>query len=262
MLNLIRAEWTKLRHNWVLGIMLLVLCLMALGLSNATFGMLPEHLTAETPQFFTGVEMTRGEHVFHRVMKDSSFTAWLSIIFAALFIGVDFINRSMNQYIFSGHSRLKIFTIKIIECYIFACLTSAIYPIISCLRYSLPWFVTLSIDDYIYVLRCIGLRALLDMSLMTISIITTFALRDFIRPIIGTLIATLVLVQLFGIHYSLDPNSVFYKVLTFYPSFQYSEVMARNITPTQLITAVLSASSFILLTIITSYLLFRKAELS
>lgn len=262
MFNLIRAEWIKLRYNWVLGVMLLVLCLIGFAMAGASFGMLPEYLTAETPQFFTGVEMSRGEHVFHRVMKDPSFISWLSIVFTALFIGVDFINGSINQAIFAGNTRLRIFIVKIIECYIVACIASSIYPIISCLRYSLPWFASLSRDDFVYVLRCIGFRALLDMAVMDISIITTFALRDFIRPMVATLISTLVLVQFLGIRYSLEHTSTLYRILNFYPGGQYAEVMTKTATNEQLITALFSAMVFILLTVITSYLLCRKAELT
>ncbi|MGL4343609.1 MAG: hypothetical protein ACRCTE_00280 [Cellulosilyticaceae bacterium] len=262
MLRLMHAEWIKLRYNWVLGLMLAILCLISFILAGASFGMLPEYLTAETPQFFTGIEMSRGEHVFERVMRDVSFTSWLSLIFAPLFIGTEFTSRSMNQYIFAGHTRLKIFVVKILECYLFVCIASAIYPIVSCLRYSLPWLIQMEPHDVAYVLRCIGMRVVLDMAIMNISIIATFALKDFIRPIVASLVATLVVVQFLGIRYSLDPASVGYKILSFYPSYQYSEVMRRTATNEQILVAIYSAGFFIVLTVGISYCLFRRAELS
>ncbi|MGL4372864.1 MAG: ABC transporter permease, partial [Turicibacter sp.] len=213
MFNLIRSEWIKLRYNLVLGIMMVVLVLISFGLASAGFGKLPEHLTADTPQFFTGVEMARGEFVFQRAMGDSSFTAWLSIVFTALFIGMEFTTRNINQAIFAGNSRLKIFIVKIVQCYIIACIVSGIYPLVSCLRYSLPWFSELSLSDVGYIFRCIGIKMLLDMAMMSIGIISTFALRDFIRPLAFNLIFTVVLSQLLGLRHSLDSTSILYRIL-------------------------------------------------
>lgn len=260
--DLIRVEWMKLRYNLVLGVMIIVLALISFALSSASFGAMPEYLTAETPQFFPGVEMSRGEFVFKRVMSDPSFTAWLSIVFTSIFIGVDFSNRNMNQLIFAGNSRRRIFVVKILECYIVAGFVSGIYPIVSCLRYALPWFMDLSTSDYAYILRCVGIKALLDMGIMSIGIITTFALRDFIRPLAVNLVLTIVLSQVLGMRYLLDVTSIGYKVLSLYPSFQYTKVIERNITNQEILNAVVPTLILIALTMIISYNLFRKAELA
>lgn len=262
MYNLIRSEFMKLRYNIVLGVTAAAMIFIALWFSGISFGKIPEMLTAKTPQFFTGADMMRGEYVFMRTMGDSSFTAWLSIIFAAVFIGMDFVNRMINQAIFAGNSRLRIFTVKIVEFYAVACLISFFYPLVSCLRYGTAWFGTLHPQDMAYILRCAGLRVLLDMAMMSVGIVTAFAFRDIVRPLAVTLITTVVLSQLLGLRHSLDGMPVIKQLMEMYPAFQFQVVMDKAATSAQIATAVWSAVTMITVTIVASYLFFRKADLS
>lgn len=261
MFNLMRAEWIKLRYNISCGVVIAAMALVSLWFSGISFGRLPVRLDESSPHFFSGTVMMRGEYVFQKTMGDPSFTIWLSILFAALFIGADFSKRTINDGIYAGNSRSNIFMVKMAQFYMVSCLVSFLYPAISTLQYGSEWLAALTWEDAAYIFRSAGLRFLLDMSLMSISIIAVFAFRDVIRSMACSLIITLVLSQLLGIRHSLESDSILRKIMDIYPAFQMAPVMSPVVETALIRNAVITALIFIIATVAVSYLLFRRADL-
>lgn len=262
MRNLIRVEWMKLCHNRTLGVIVLVLVIIAFGLVSTAYGPIPEQITAETPQYFTGVEMSRGELVFQHVMGDSSYSGWMAVFFAAIFIGAEFENRSINRAIFAGNTRGKIFAVKVIEFYVVGCLVFAIHPLVACGRYALPWMLGQVGEQGLYFLRCIGMRLLLDMGMMSLSLIVVFLFRDVIRSLGVTLLITILLSQIMGMRQNLPPDSLLYQILQAYPSSYYRAVANPVITGETLWIAAATSIIPIFVSVAVSYFLFRRAELA
>lgn len=233
MLKIIQAEWKALRRDKFMWGAIVVLTLIAVIGSILRVGTIPEYIRDQSNELFTRISLSRGEWVFTKGISDLNFTILLVSPLVSILLGRDFVNRSMEKYILAGHSRLKIFTVKIIECYLIGCTLALIKPLVGGIIYSIPWFASQETLEITYILKEIGLKILRDMALLGVAIVSTFVLKDFIRPVLAT----------FG----------FWFVIGLFMMRMIASKPIGNIIYFEILTIIIS--------VVISYLCFRKAEL-
>ncbi len=255
MLNLLRAEWTKMRYNIPYGVVILVTALFVYWYSGNRFG--------DTASWKTDfMTFYWGEFVFKNTMGDAGLTTLITIFLTPLLIGSEFSRRTLNDALFAGHSRLRIFTVKLLFFYLATCLVSILYPVISILRYSREWLHSLPpAEAAAYIWRCLGMHVLLDMALVYLCLIVVFACRDVIRSVAYSLVLTLALSFIFRLVRSLAPETWLSKLIQLYPAYQMKAVMEPQVEGSAIGMAVITGLFFISASIVISYWLFRRADL-
>ncbi len=255
MLNLLRAEWTKMRYNIPYGVVILVTALFVYWYSGNRFG--------DTASWKTDfMTLYWGEFVFKNTMGDPGLTTLITIFLTPLLIGSVFSDRTINDAIYAGHSRLRIFTVKLVFFYLATCLVSILYPVISILRYSREWLHSLPPAEAVaYIWRCLGMHVLLDMALVHLCLIVVFACRDVIRSVAYSMVLTLALSFIFGLVRSLARDTWIFKVTGWHPVYQMKAVMEPQVEVSTIVIAVITGLFFISASIVISYRLFRRADL-
>lgn len=255
MLNLLRAEWIKLRYNVPYGVIVLATALFVYWYSGNRFG----HIVSWETEFMT---LHWGEFVFKNTMGDAGLTALITIFLTPLLIGSEFSKRTLNDAVYAGHSRLHIFIVKLLFFYLASCFVSILYPAISILRYSWNWLHSLPpAEAAAYIWRCLGMHVLLDMALLYLCLIVVFFCRDVIRSMAYSLVFTLGLSLIFRLLRSLAPETWMTKVIEFYPAYQMKIVMEPQVEASVILNAIVIALLFIAASIFISYWLFRRADL-
>ena len=254
MLRLLRVEGKKTIQNVILWVVFGIMLAISFLYSKATFVKFLEILNSYSMQY-AGEAITRGEYVFLRTMGDASFTAWMAVIAGALLIGFDFQNRTINTLIFAGNRRASILIVKLLYFYLSAIVLSALYPITACLIYSTKWLSGLTQDDARYVWRCVACRALIDMAMMSFSLIIVFIFKDIIRSLIASLIVTVTLALFIN---ALSGNGF---IAEYFPARVIRVVMQRNVGADTTKNAMIYSAVMVAVTCVSCYLLFRKADL-
>jgi hypothetical protein len=255
LLNLLRAEWIKLRYNISYGVVLLAMALFVYWYSGNRFG----DTASWKAEFMT---LHLGEFVFKNTMGDAGVTTLITIFLTPILIGSAFSGRTINDAIYAGHSRLRIFTVKMLFFYLATCLVSILYPVISILRYSRDWLHSLPPGEAVaYIWRCLGMHVLLDMALVYLCLIVVFACRDVIRSVAYSLVLTLALAIIFRLLRSLAPETWVSKLINLYPTSQMKAVMETQVEVSTIVIAVITGLFFISASITISYWLFRRADL-
>ncbi len=254
MLRMLCLEGKKTAQSLTLWVIFIIMIAISFLYSKSAFAKFPEVLVGYGQQY-TGQSISRGEYVFYRTMGDASFTAWMSVIAGALLIGLDFQRRTINNLIYAGHRRISILTVKLFYFYLSAILLSALYPIVACLIYSTKWLSGLSKGDASYVWHCIAYRPLIDMAMMSFSLIMVFLFKDVVRSLIGSLIITV------GLSMMLNAMSGTGFIAEYFPARAIRAVMERNVSAETVKNAMLYSTAMVLITCTTCYLLFRKADL-
>lgn len=255
MLNLLRAEWTKLRYNIPYGVVLLGTALFVFWYSGNRFG--------DTASWKTDfMTLYWGEFVFKNTMGDPGLTTLITIFLTPLLIGSAFSGRTINDAIYAGHSRLRIFTVKLLFFYLATCLVSILYPAISILRYSREWLQSLPpAEAAAYIWRCLGMHVLMDMALLHLCLIVVFACRDVIRSVAYSLVLTVMEAIIFRLVRSLTRDTWMFKVIGLHPVYQIKAVMEPLVEGSAIGIAVITGLFFISASIVISYWLFRRADL-
>lgn len=109
MMNLLKAEFYKLFHSWYFGGILL----FNLGLSSVLL------LDSKT----------QTSNIFFASLYNTPLLYFLIIVFSALFVGNDFAEKTLHQYVSAGHKRGQIFLAKMVV-YQIACQIILILPIL------------------------------------------------------------------------------------------------------------------------------------
>ena len=254
MLRMFCLEGRKTVRSMTLWVIFLVMLAISFLYSKSTFAKFPEVLSGYGNQY-AGLTINRGEYVFYRTMGDASFTAWMSVVAGALLIGLDFQRRTVNNLIYAGHRRVSILIVKLFYFYLSAILLSALYPIVSCLNYSTKWFSELTREDVSYIWRCIARRPLIDMAMMSFSLILVFIFKDVVRSLIGSLIITL------GMSFLLGAMGGSGFIVDYFPAHAIKAVMERDVSAETVKNAMLYSTTMVVATCTACYLLFRRADL-
>ncbi|MBO4297504.1 MAG: hypothetical protein J5998_01795 [Clostridia bacterium] len=261
MLRMLKVEGCKTLRSASLWVIFIVMIAISIIFTSPTFSRLPETLkSAYGMQYALEQPMSRGEYVFLRTMSDASFTAWLSVIAGALIIGMDFANRTVNNLIYAGNKRISILIVKLFYFYLSALLLSAVYPLANCIKYSADWFSGMASSDIVYVLRCVSCRALIDMAMMSFALVSAFAFRDVIRTLVCSLITIVAISQLMRIAGDIENNAI-KAIIEYFPAFAIQKVMLRDTSREVIQRSMLYSAVMVMLTGISCYLFFKKADL-
>ena len=251
--RVLKAEWSRLCHSIVplvfLGAFLVFGFFIFILTSCGKIDSLPVS------------DVKKVEQVFWHANRETIFPIIVSLFFPTMFTGLLFENRGMSQDVMTGCSRVSVFLTRILEIYLLSCLMCAVYPLIQFAYFWFSWFFTLDGAGWAFVLRCIGVKMVLDMGTMGIGLVLGFALRDYIRPplvMLGFLLVFIVVSSVFG-STGVSPTGDWFS--RFIPLNYYNLIVERDATGTELLHAVLYTLPSILIPSGLSYLLFRKAEL-
>ena len=261
MLRMLRVEGRKAFLNVPFWVLFALMVLASLAWSNGSFSRLPAVLTAGSGAAAVQETITRGEYVFTKSVSDSSFTGWLAVAAGGALIGSAFSGRTVNNLIYSGHRRTAILFVKLFYFYLSTIILSGVYPLVCCLRFSLGWLLTGA--DRAYVLRCLAFRLVIDMAMMTFSLIPAFIFREnFVFSMGCSLVVVLLLSQGLSISAGAAQQSAIARFLyQNFPACALPRLTSRAATPEIIVPALIFNGVMVLGTVITCYLLFRRANL-
>lgn len=264
MWRLIRVEWRRVWSNRPFLVLLFVLIVLSFVHLEIQFPnrSLPYPLSELVGPAYDAV--TAGRHSFWRIMCDASTVSWFSIPFAAILIGRDFSHRCVSAEIMAGHSRGQILLVKASEYYILFFLILTIYPAAAICRRCIPWLQNLDSADTAYLLQGVLLKTVLDLGLISVCLFFAFLCRGMLKTLAVTMAYTLLMPVLSGINK---------KVAYFLPVSHYSYLIRQpnpipgsmwDVPPMDLpefLVIVVGSLLITLLSLLGSYLLFRRADL-
>lgn len=242
MINLLKLEFYKLKHSKPFILISLII------------------IVGELSNVLKSGSIT-GKRAFTGGILDIATIMLLGSIFAGLFIGTDFVNRTINQEVTAGNSRLSIFFSKVIILFISIEILMLIYPITAVIvNTSLNgWGEPVTISTVIYILRTVFLRMILDVSCLGLWMFFAFLFRD-VTKTMGVSILTLALG--FPLLALPSQKSVIIKNIYNLTVHSQARVIINDVlTSNQLISIFVSNFIVIFVLLGASYLLFRKVEL-
>lgn len=249
-MDLLKAELIKLKHNKTLWISILFLAGIYIILSNTMYSTIPEN-----PSQIAGKDISRSEIVFIRVIADNLFPMWMGIFFSSLLVGFDFFNRSINMYIFTGNIKRNIFCIKLVEYYVLSICITALFPMICLIRFSMPHIITLEMS---YLFKCIGLRLLFDIALLSFAFMFSFLFKDILKASTVCLIFTLIISQMTQ---SASQSVLIENIMSFYPSMQYQRITSLASTGENILPVISVSVAIIVFTNLIAFIYFKRSEM-
>lgn len=200
---------------------------------------------------------------FINAIRDSALNIILSAIFAGLFIGSDFSNKTIHHEIISGHSRREILLSKAFSFSIGSSLIIVIYPlmsIISSIALS-GWAEVITAADLIYVLRVLFLVIVINIGVLSACLLIAFIVKDMGKTI-GVSIVFLAVGWQF-LNNILAHKFEFIGSLQKYVGYGQLNTAVKDIISVPEIGGIVLSSLMTLVIILSiSYLSFRKAELN
>lgn len=210
-----------------------------------------------------GITMTPDSHTFitgYENIGVSFYYACLLMVFpillGAISFGNDFVDRTINNVVCAGHSRLQIFIYKVIAYFSGVNLVILFSPIVNVIlnfilhRYTTGYFI----NEGNILVKTILITSLLGMS--SISIFVAFIFRD-----IGKAVGISVVIYFINISLLNSTNDIRTTIFRFLPLAQARLILYRPILPNQFKEAGLIAIVTILFFLTVSYFCFKKTEL-
>lgn len=248
MLNTLRMEMYNLRHSKPFRVMLFV----ALGFAVFT-----------TVLFAIGESAGEASGIvaLSRALWDAPLMFVLSAVFCSMFIGADFHNRTVDNQIASGHSRIQVLLGKSIAFSIGTIPIIMMSPFVRTTVYTIMfgWGGTGVGADLAYVLRAVCLSILLNISCSTVYILFAFLFKDSGKTAACSITFYLVLDLICSLL-----GERFAGIKTFYEHTPFS--LARlaaepTLGSSQILTAIASAVICIAVFLTLTWLSFRKSDL-
>lgn len=179
------------------------------------------------------------------------------ILLGALSFGNDFINRTINNQISAGHSRLKIFFCKISAYFIGVNFIILMAPFVNLiLNYSLYRFIHYDFaNEGAILIKTFFITALLGMAASSVIIFIAFIFRD-----VGKTVGISVFMYILNIQ-MLASSSMKTTLLRFLPLSQMRLILYRPLIKGQFEEAGLVSIATIIFFLAGSYLCFKRAEL-
>lgn len=199
---------------------------------------------------------------FINALRDSALNIILIAIFAGLFIGADFSNKTINHEIISGHSRVKIFLSKSIVFFIGSSIISLIYPVtsmFSSMAFS-RWTEEFTSLDLIYVLRVLSLYIIINLGVMATCLFIAFIFKDVGKTIGVSIIFLAVGSQLLNNILSKEFR-VIGKLHDYVGLGQLNIAIKDIISKSEIVIILLSSLMTLGIILSISYMSFRKTEL-
>ena len=196
-----------------------------------------------------------GEIVFAAAMGNTSMTEWFAALIGIGLVGREFMERTIELPVYAAYKRVHIALVKMLYSYLLIIVISGLYPLISCIRVGMGFFMTLGSAGWLYAMRCIGIRMLLDMAMMSVALLCAFVFRDVVRNLVCIISITAVL-TFFKEVLPLNSWIVFY-----YPSMVLPRLMQREINSQVLIKALAYSVAMLGVNGSVCCVLFQRAEL-
>lgn len=242
MINLLKLEFHKLKHDKSFGLIALIVIVV-------------EFIYVIKNGSITGIKG------FEYSMHDASTMMVMGSIFTGIFIGGDFTNRYINQGIVAGHSRIKIFFSKVIVVFFATEILMLVYPISSIIINTIlnGWGEVVDVYTIIYILKTIFLRMIVDVSCIVIWVFLAVIFKDVVKTVSVAILGFMVVT---GCLFTLSHDSYFIKcIYSFTANNQAKIIVDKGLTYSQLMSVCISNIVIAAVFLFVSYLLFKKAEL-
>ncbi|WP_194191950.1 ABC transporter permease [Clostridium chrysemydis] len=242
MINLLKLEIFKLKKNLSFKIICLAVIFIELVYvyKNGTI---------------TGIK------AFECSMYDVATMMVVGAIFSSLFIGGEFLNRTINQQIVSGYSRISVFFSKVIITFLATEILMIIYPITSVFINTLTngFGCDFNSNVLLYIVRVLFLRVIIDFSLISLLIFFAFLFKDTLKTI-GVSILTFLIGTgcLFTLSKSNEFINLIYKLTA---NSQSRLIISADISVDNIIFLLLSNLIIMFILIYISYIQFRRYDL-
>jgi hypothetical protein len=273
MISQTRAEFYKLSRNLAVLSLMLVLVLLNIYMSSRSTDQEPiysyttlsntfETLSIESVKKIVGLPDSQAEDLFELsqelhpiqfqyMMHKNLAMLIFTVIFASFYIGMDFKNRSFNNALYIGRSRVSIYLSRVVVYYFAVALMAFLSALLLTFLNATTVFQRLPAS---YVWRCIFQRVLLDMGIMSLPMLFAFLFRgpffSGLCSFIYSLIHALSDPAETGL-LSIDPNSV----------KQLSGLWIPGASPDLVTKAVLVSVAFIAVSVLLGWVSFRKMQL-
>lgn len=260
MYNLLSGEFYKLKREKTFKIITLVCFCMAilLAIASAMEGFLSAN-DSEIIQLFTGLDALRES------INNPGFMLFLGGVFAGLFIGKDFSNKTINHAISMGHSRLSIFISKLI---VFLFATTAFMLTYVVMRVTIAIFISgwgeaFTSTSLLYAIRILIMGIIVNFTISSLCFMFAFIIRDSAKTI--TFSFGLVIVNaLLGSIYLMWGEKIYIMTQIYkYSIFsQPINIIKEAFTVTDLNILIMSIIGTMILTYTFAYSQFRRCDLN
>ncbi len=239
MINLFKSEFMKLYKSSSLKIIILLGIAMSLIF----------HLTVVT--HVTGYNALVGS------MQDTPLVMLLAGIFAGLFIGNDFSNRTIQSEISLGYTRFKVFLSKSIVFLIGSCIIILIYPITSIIICNITNGFGEIINYNIIkdIIRMVLLFLIVNCGTLSVCVIVGFTVRN-VGASIGSSIGILIIGSVI-----IDAISNKYNFNKFTTVGWSKLILIPNMTIIEILQALIVSGVTLIISLFVAYLIFKKADL-
>ncbi|WP_185966712.1 MULTISPECIES: ABC transporter permease subunit [Clostridium] len=248
-LNLFKLELYKLKKQKTLKVLLLLVILLSVLSAFSEIRILAEQ----------GVSSS-GKLSYEKAFQDI-FMYFVCAVFAGLYIGADFSNRTIQSYLSSGHSRISIIIAKSLGFFMGTTIIMLLYPItvtiINTIKFG--WGEPFTFLSFCYILRVALLGSILNIGTNSVFVLFAFIFKDIPK----TICASLLFPILFSFFQSLigDVIPILKSVINVTTLAQLKNISIATISYQQIFVIFLS---FLIITIITlslTYIIFDKAEI-
>lgn len=260
MSNLMKYEWYELRHNSILWLAIVVLCVFGFLIIGPGYLEGPP-MVPNTPKNIQGI-----------FMASAADSTYLFLIiagaFTAMLLGQQFSNRTIDNELAAGHSRAEIFAARSIICFIVpnvAILLALFMGILRC-SFTVPW--PSALEAIPYFARTIGLLLLLNFSLASACIFFVVLFRDTAKSMAISAVFLLLAcwtmpalqqtaVMVPGTLYTNTPGIA----LLLHPAFLMRYILRPNLSLAQGVEAIAVAIGWSIVFQSSAYCVFRRCEL-
>lgn len=202
-----------------------------------------------------------GAEAFKHSMYDVSTTVLLGAVFTGLFVGSDFADRTINQAVTAGYSRLNILISKSIVFYLSVEIITIVYPLTSVIINTCfnGWGEEFTIVSLLYVIRTVLLRFVIDAGCASLWLLIAFIFKDVGKTISVSMIIFVVGAGALTILSKKNAAAQFIYTLT--ANSQARIIVNKAVTSYNILFTCLSNLIMIVLFCSISYIIFRRAEL-
>lgn len=204
---------------------------------------------------------TNGMVGFTDAIWDNGLMMIFCSIFAGLFIGSDFTNKTINMQVSSGQKRDNVLIGKSVVFFVASSLIILIYPIMSAIidTIYMGWGSPFTIDTVFYILRVVFLSVILSIGTSSFFVLFAFLFKDTGKTI-GVSVVFGILASII-LEFSSNYHPILKTIYQFSTFNQSKFITNVGMTTTEIITACLSGVFTILIILSITYLVFRRSEL-
>jgi ABC-type transport system involved in multi-copper enzyme maturation permease subunit len=238
MKNLLRAEFYKLSHS----LPFIALCILGIGV----------YLLLTNPQNRVGLSE---EYIYALSAANPFPMMWIGVVAAPFLIGTEFVQRTINGAVVSGHSRTKIALVKALCWYLTVAAIVAVSLGIAVVIHAPSW----ASGNIGFVLGRIALCVVISCGTASFPFLFAFIFRDLFYSMGTAAIFTYIAQHMIS---SSDVNGRLHSLLNFYPAYMQTHLRIWVIGGDgDVLTALLCSFTAIVITIAAGCCIISKCEL-